>query len=182
MPISAPNKKGLKNNPLWRFIELPLILVFVAYIVPTAKHALFPDQMTRLEKMLQRSPVVGYNLAVDRKSETKIILTVYNGGQSITTEIYRDVIRELEPSGDSRIFFAHSINDNAQGVAYLTQTRIEADADLKRVRRLEVSVCGRLANQHPGGTHYDGYKPIYECEVPEQHVVCLAAKPAATAK
>ena len=42
-----------KKKPWLRFIELPLILVFVAYIVPAAKHALFPDQMTRVEKMLR---------------------------------------------------------------------------------------------------------------------------------
>jgi hypothetical protein len=180
--MTAHSKKGFKRNPWWRMVDVIIAITFAIYIVPAVKHALFPDQLTRLEKMLRRSSMDGYNLAIDRQHELKMILTVYNGGQSITTEIYRDVIRELEPSGDSRIFFAHSINDNAQGVAYLTQTRIEADADLKQVRRLEVSVCGRLANQHPGGTHYDGYKPIYECEVPEQHVVCLAAKPAATAK
>ncbi len=180
--MSTQEKTGFKKRPLLKIVEFLITITFVVYIVPMAKHALFPDQMTRLEKMLRRSSMVGYNFAVDRKSETKIILTVFNGGRSITTEIYKSAIRELDPSGDSLIFFAHSINDNAQGVAYLTQTRIEADVDLKRVRRLEVSVCGRLANQHPSSTHYDGYKPIYECEVPEQHVVCLAAEPDATLK
>jgi len=180
--LSAQGKTDFKKHTLLKIVEFLITITFVAYIVPAAKHTLFPDQMTRLEKMLRRSSMDGYNLAIDRKSETKIILTAFNGGQSITTEIYKNVIREIESSGDSRIFFAHSINDNAQGVTYLTQTRIEADADLKRVRRLEVSVCDRLANQHPGATRYDGYKPIYECEVPEQQVVCLAVKPDAAPK
>lgn len=109
-------------------------------------------------------------------------MTVYNGGQSITTEIYRDVIRELKPSGDSRVFFSYSINDDAQGIAYLTRTKIEADAGLRKVRRLEVRVCGRLADQHADVTRFDGYEPVYECEVPEQEAVCLATKPTATSK
>lgn len=117
----------------------------------------------------------GYNLAIDRKSESKIILTVYNGGRSVTTEIYRDVIHELEPSGDSRVFFAYSINANAQEVAYLTRTLIEADVNLKRVRRLEVTVCGRLKDQHAGVTRFAGHEPIYECEVPVQQIICQAA-------
>jgi hypothetical protein len=176
--MDTSNKKNLKKS-LRRLIELPLILIFVAYIVPTAKHTLFPDQITRLEKMLRRSSMDGYNLAVDRKSEPEIILTVFNGGRSVTTEIYKYVIKELDPSGDSRIFFSYSVNQDSNEVFYLTQTRIEADADLKKVRRLEVSVCGRLANQHPGATRFDGYKPIYECEVPEQKAVCQAAEPVA---
>ncbi len=176
MPMDTPRKKGIKKNPLLRLVEFLIAITFAVYIVPAAKHTLFPDQMTRLEKMLRRSAMDGYNLAVDRQHDLKIILTVYNGGQSITTEIYRDVIRELEPSGDSRVFFSYSINDNAQGIAYLTRTKIEADADLKKVRRLDVSVCGRLADQHAGVTRFDGYEPVYECEVPVQQVQCKAAE------
>ncbi|MGD9366988.1 MAG: hypothetical protein PVH87_14920 [Desulfobacteraceae bacterium] len=125
--------------------------------------------------MLRRSSMEGYHLAIDRKSESKIILTAYNGGRSITTEIYRDVIHELEPSDDSRVFFAYSINANAQEVAYLTRTLIEADVDLKRVRRLELTVCGQLKDQHAGVTRYDGHEPIYECEVPVQQIICQEA-------
>ena len=133
--------------------------------------------MTRLEKMLRRSTVDGYHLAVDRQHELKIVLTVYNGGESITTEIYRDVIRELKTSGDSRVYYAYSINEDAQGVAYLTHTHIEADADLKQVKRLQVGVCGRLVDQYAGVTRHDGYKPVYECAVPEQKAVCLGIEP-----
>lgn len=62
-----------KITTLRRLVELPLILIFVAYIVPSVKHTLFPDQMTRLEKMLRRSSMDGYNLAVDRQHDLKII-------------------------------------------------------------------------------------------------------------
>jgi hypothetical protein len=174
--MNMPGKKGKKQHPIRQLVELILIIVFVAYVVPTVKHTLFPNQMTRLEKMLRRSSMEGYHLAIDRKSKSKIILTVYNGGRSVTTEIYRDVIRELEPSSDdSRVFFAHSINANAQEIAYLTRTLIEADVKLKRVRRLEVTVCGRLKDQHAGVTRYDGHEPIYECEVPVQQIICQAS-------
>jgi hypothetical protein len=172
-----------KKKKLWlRFIELPLILVFVAYVVPAAKHALFPDQMTRIEKMLRCTTMEGCHLAVDRRSETKIILTVYNGAQSITSEIYKNALHELEPSGGTRTFFTYSVNRDSNEVFYLTRTRIEADADLKRVRRLEVGVCGRLVDQHVGVTRHEGYKPVYACEVPEREAVCLAADSATELK
>jgi len=178
--MNAFGGKGTKKNQLLRFIEFLIAMTFAVYIVPAAKNTLFPDQMTRLENMLRRSAMDGYHLAVDRKDELEIILTVYNGGQSISTEIYRDVIRELEPSGDVRVFFSYSVNRDSNEVFYLTRTRIEADADLKSVKRLEVAVCGKLADQHAGVTHFDGYEPVYECEVPIQQVVCLAAEPTAT--
>ncbi len=173
--MRVPKKKELKKNPIRWVVELLLILTFVGYVVPDVKHAFFPNQMTRLEKMLRQSTMDGYHLAVDRQSESKIILTVFTGARSITTEIYRDVIRELEPTGDSRIFFTHAINRNADGVFYLSRTRIEADADLKQVRRLEVSVCDRIKSQD-GRVRYDGHEPIYECEVPVQEIICLATE------
>ena len=174
--MAPPNKKRLKNKPIWwRVIELSFIILFVGYVVPAAKHSFFPDQMTKFEKMLRRSSLIGYNLAVDRKRLTKIILTVYDGGRSITTEIYRDVVREVEPAGNNRVFFAYSLNRDSNEIFYLTRTKIEADPDLKQVRRLEVTVCGRLKDQHAGVTRFDGYVPVYECEVPEQRAVCLAA-------
>lgn len=173
--MELSNKKNLTAR-LWRLIELPLILIFVAYIVPSVKHTLFPDQMTRLEKMLRRSAMDGYNLSVDRKSETKIILTVFNGGRSIATEIYQDSIHELAPTGKNRNFLTYSLNRDSNGIFYLTRTKIEADADSKKVRRLDVSVCGRLADQHAGVTRFDGYEPVYECEVPVQQVQCQAAE------
>jgi hypothetical protein len=133
--------------------------------------------MTQLAKMLQSTSVKGFNLAVDHKDAFHIILTAYNGGQSITTEIYRDVLRELEPAGGNRIFFAYSLNRDSNEIFYLTRTRIEADPDLKQVLRLEATVCGQLKDQHAGVTRFNGYEPVYECDVPEQRAVCLAASP-----
>jgi hypothetical protein len=180
--MTAPRKKGLKRNPFWRIVDIVIAIAVGVYIVPAAKHSLFPDQMTRLEKMLRRSTMDGCKLAVDRQHELKIVLTVYNGARSITTEIYSDVIHELEPSGDTRTFFTYSVNRDSNEVFYLTRTRIEADADLKRVRRLEVGVCGRLVDQHAGVTRHEGYKPVYACEVPEREAVCLAADSATESK
>lgn len=173
--MTIQSKKGLKKHPIRQFLELIIVIVFVAYVEPAVKHALFPTQMTRLEKMLRRYSMEGYNLAIDRKSESKIILMAYNGGRSVTTEIYRDVIRELERSGNGRFFLTHSLNRDANGIFYLTRTLIEADVDLKRVRRLELTVCGRLKDQHAGVTSYDGHEPIYEYEVPVQQIICQAA-------
>lgn len=172
--MNASGEKTTKKNALLRLIEFLIAITFGVYIVPAAKNTLFPDQMTRLEKMLRRSSMNGYHLAVDRKDELEIILTVYNGGQSISTEIYRDVIRELESSDDTRIFFSYSVNRDSNEMFYLTQTRIEADSDLKKLKRLDVGVCGKLADQHAGVTRFDGYKPIYECEVPEQEIQCIS--------
>jgi len=152
--------KGTKKSQLLRFIEFLIAMTFAVYIVPAAKKTLFPDQMTRLENMLRQSAMDGYHLAVDRKDD-------------------RDVIRELEPSDDTRVFFSYSVNRDSNEVFYLTRTRIEADSDLKWVKRLEVAVCGQLADQHAGVTHFDGYEPVYECEVPVQQAVCLAAEPTA---
>jgi len=180
--MGTPSKTRSKKHPLMQFAELLFIIIFISYVVPEVKHSLLPDQMTRLEKMLRRSAMDGYQLAVDHNSESKITLTVYNGDHSITTEIYKIELHELKPSRGNRIFLAYSINDNAQGIAYLTRTKIEADADLKQVRRLEVSVCGKLADQHAGVTRFEGYEPVYECEVPVQQVVCLAAEPNGTSK
>jgi hypothetical protein len=86
------------------------------------------------------------------------------------------VIHELEPSGDNRVFFTYSLNRDSNEIFYLTRTKIEADPDLKQVQRLEVTVCGRLKDQHAGVTRFNGYEPVYECEVPEQQAVCLAAE------
>jgi len=85
--MRVPKKKELKKNPIRWVVELLLILTFVGYVVPDVKHALFPNQMTHLEKMLRQSTMDGYHLAVDRQSESKIILTVFTGARSITTEI-----------------------------------------------------------------------------------------------
>jgi hypothetical protein len=169
-------KGGPKRKLFLRIVDIIIAIIFGIYIVPAVKHTFFPDQMTQLTKMLQDSSMNGYNLAVDHRDEFKIILTTYDGGRSITTEIYRDVIREMEPSKGNRIFFTYSINRDSNEVFYLTRTKIEADPDLKQVRRLEVTVCGRLKDQHAGVTRYNGYEPVYECEVPEQRAICLAEK------
>lgn len=175
--MTVPKKVRPKRNPFLRIFDVTMAIIVGIIIVPAIKHTFFPDQMTRFAKMLQNSSVKGYNLAVDHKDEFKIILTVYVGGQSITTEIYRDVLRELEPAGGNRVFFAYSLNRDSNKIFYLTRTKIEADPDLKQLRRLEVTVCGRLKDQHAGVTCFNGYEPVYACDVPEQRAVCLAASP-----
>jgi hypothetical protein len=174
--MGSQKKGDSKRKPFLRVIDIIIAIIFGIYIVPSVKHTFFPDQMTRISKMLQRSSMNSYDLAVDHQDEFKIILTVYDGGKSITTEIYRDVIHELEPSGDNRVFFTYSLNRDSNEIFYLTRTKIEADPDLKQVQRLEVTVCGRLKDQHAGVTRFNGYEPVYECEVPEQQAVCLAAE------
>jgi hypothetical protein len=173
----APQKReGSKRKPFLRILDIIVAIIVVLYIVPAVKHTFFPDQMTRLAKMLRRTTMNGYDLAVDHRDEFQIILTTYDGGRSIATEIYRDEIRELEPSGGNRVFFTYSLNRDSKEIFYLTRTKIEADADLKQVRRLEVTVCGRLKDQHAGVTRFDGYEPVYECDVPLQQAVCQAAE------
>ena len=173
--MTALNEEGLKTKAIWRYLTRFMIVLFLMYFLPIAKHNLFPGQIVRLEKMLRGTTMVRYNLAIDRKKETKMILTVYDGGRSITTEIYRDALLELTPAGNSRIFSAHSINRDAEGEYYLTWTRIEADAHLSRVRRLEVKVCDRLVGKD-GQVRFNGPEPIIECAVPIQEAVCLAAE------
>lgn len=174
--MSAAAHKGQKKRSKWHIVLQILIAFVIIHYYPDVKKALFPDQMTRLEKLLRHSNTGDCNFTVERRDQLTILLTLKQKAASpITTEIYRDVVRELEPSSDSRIFFAHSINDNAEGVTYLTRTLIEADPDLKKVRRLEVSVCDRIKDQ-TGQVPYDGHEPIYECEVPIQKAVCLATE------
>ena len=173
--MTAPDKKALNIKQIWGFVWRFLIALCIIYFYPDLKHALFPDQMTRLEKMLRRSAINGCKLEVKRRDERLILLTVGIDTKSpFTTEIYKGVVRELETTGKSRFFFAHSINDNADGVTYLTRTLIEADADLKQVRRLEVSVCDRIKDQ-TGEVRYKDHEPIYECDVPIKKAVCLGA-------
>jgi hypothetical protein len=168
----------LKDNAKTSKFESALLRFLVAFLIiyyyPHVKQFFFPSQMTRFEKMFRQSEMDGYQLAVDRKSLSKIILTVYNGGQSITTQIYRNVIRELEPEGDSRIFFSHAANSNAQGVKYLSRTKIKTDSKLKRVKFLEVTICDRIKDQ-VGRIQHDGHEPIYECAVPIREIKCKAA-------
>lgn len=168
-------KNDDKKKPIRWLVELFVVVIVSAYVVPDVKSQLFPDQMTRIENMLRRSSMEGYHLVVDRKSVSEINLSVFSGARSITTEIYRDVIRELHPVGDNRVFFTHAINSNAEGAMYLSRTRIETDADMEEVRLLEVTVCGRIKDQS-GEVDYDGHEPLYECEGPIQKIKCSAKK------
>lgn len=167
-------KNDLKKNKTWKFVSHFLIALGIIYFYPAAKHSLFPDKMTSIEKLLRQSNMSNYQLAVDRQSDAKIILTVFSGGRSITTEIYRDVIQDQRSSGGNRVLFAHAINRNASDEFYLSRTHIKADADLKQIRRLEVTVCDRIKNQS-GKVTYNGYEPVYECEVPILKAICLPA-------
>jgi hypothetical protein len=55
----------------------------------------------------------------------------------------------------------------------LDQTGFWADADLKRVLRLEVKYCERLEGDGSEVT-YENHRPILKCAVPVEEVTCLA--------
>jgi len=158
-----------------RLFDFILVATVAVYIIPVAKQTLYPTQMARLEKMLRNSSMSRCRLSVDGNREYEIVLTAYDGGKSITAQIYRDVLRELEPVDGNRIFFSHAINDNSNQVVYLSRVRLETDPDLKELRHLEISVCGRIKDQ-TGNVKYDGHEPIYECEVPIQKITASAKK------
>lgn len=162
-----------KKTIFRQVFELILIVTVVVYIIPAVKDTIFPTKMDRFEKMLRKASMQGYRLAVDRKSKSEIVLTVYDGDNSITVQIYRDVLREIEPVNRFRIFFSHAINDNSEQVVYLSRVRMETDEDLKTLHRLEVTVCGRIQDQ-TGKVSYDDHEPIYECEVPIQKITTSA--------
>ena len=164
-----------KQSFMHQVFDLFLIIIVVIYVIPSAKLALFPTQMTRIGKMLRSANLKGYHLAVERKSELEIVLTAFDGDESITAQIYRGVLRELEPVGEKRIFFTHAINDNSDQVVYLSRVRMETDADLKKLLRLEITACGRIKNQ-TGKVKYDDYEPIYECDVPIKRITASAAQ------
>jgi hypothetical protein len=156
-------------------LDLLLIIIVVIYVIPAAKNTLFPTQMTRIENMLRNSTLKGYHIAVDRKDDLEFILTVFDGGKSITAQIYRDVLRELDPVEGRRVFISHAINRNADKAFYISNVRLETDSDLKHLRRLEISVCDRIKDQS-GKVEYDNDKPIYECEVPIKRITASAVK------
>ena len=164
-----------KKNTIRQIIELVLVVIVVAYLIPAVKGSIFPAQMDKVEKMLRNASMKGCQLAVDRRSKSEIVLTVYDGDKSVSVQIYKDVIRELEPENNYRVFFTHAINDNSEKVVYLTRARIETDEDLKKLHHLEVTVCGRIKDQ-TGNVKYDGHEPIYECEVPIQKITAFAAE------
>jgi hypothetical protein len=148
---------------------------FSVYVVPGVKHWLFPDRMTRIEKLLERSACRHCQLYVYRRDERLLWLVIETDSKtSVKTEIYKGIVREIDTTGDGRTLFAHSINDDINGVTYLTRTLIETDADVKQLRRLEASFCGRIKDQ-TGNVRYKDHEPIYECDVPELKAVCLCA-------
>jgi len=159
------------KDALSKFMGLCVVLIMVGYVVPNAKDALFPNQMTRIERMLRRSTMVGYRLAVDRQGDTRLILTAYDGGKSITTEIFRDALEDLEASNNRRVLMAHSVNRNAEGLFYLTWTRMTVDADLKKLQRLELKVCGHMKDPN-GRVPFDGRVPIIECAEHVDEITC----------
>jgi hypothetical protein len=173
--MAPKDKKESAINKISRFVSNFIVVFCIIYFYPVLKNTLFPTQMTRIEKMLRNSSMQDYQLSVDRKSEFQIVLTVFDGDKSITARIYRDVLRELEPAGNRRLFFTHTVNRNSEKVAYLSRVLMETDPDLKKLERLEVSVCGRIKNQ-TGNVKYDGHEPIYECEVPVQRIIATAAQ------
>jgi len=160
---------------LRKFIEFILVASVAVFIIPAAKRAFFPNQMDRLEGALRDFRMEGYHVAVDRKDDLEIILTVFDGGKSITAQIYRDVVRELDPTGDRRIFSTHAINRNSGNHFFLSKVILETDEEVKKLHRIEVSVCGRIKDQ-TGNVKYDGHEPIYECEVPIQKITASAKK------
>lgn len=169
------DKKESAINKILRFASYFIVALCIIFFYPELKKAVFPTQIMRLEKMLRNSSMQEYLLSVDRKSELEIVLTVYDGDKSITAQIYRDVLRELEPDGDRRRFFTHAINHSSEQVVYLSRVLMETDPDIKKLARLEVSVCGRIKNQ-TGNVKYDGHEPIYECDVPVQRIITTAAQ------
>jgi hypothetical protein len=111
-----------------------LIAFIIISTIPFIRHALFPDPLPRLDKMLRRADLLGCTLNIERRDERLIVMTVkVDGMQPIATEIYKGGVRELAPAGDFRTFFAHSINDNTEGITYLTRTLIKTDPDLNRL-------------------------------------------------
>jgi len=151
-------------------------IVIGLVVIPAIKQEYFPDLMTRIERVLRDAEVETCTVQVERKSETLILLSVASGDrQPITTELYRDYLLELpQEEGAGRIFFAHSINHNPDKSFYLTQTQIWADADLKKVRRIEAEYCGLLEG-HNGRVPYEGHRPVYQCADEIRKYVCGAA-------
>jgi hypothetical protein len=177
--MPTKEKSDKKKSFIRQAVELLVVMVFAGfisvYIAPGVKHWLFPDQMARIEKLLEHSACRQCQLYVYRRDERLIWLVIEKDSKPpVKTEIYKGVVREIDKTSDSITLFAHSISDDINGVTYLTRTLIETDADLKQLRRLEVSFCGRIKDQS-GNVRYKDHEPIYECDVPELRAVCLCA-------
>lgn len=164
----------MKTN-LRKLFEFILIAIVAVYVVPIAKRALFPSQMDLLENALRDTSFKEYHVAVDRKDDLEIILTVFDGAKSVTAQIYRDVLREIDPVGDRRFFYTHAINRNSEKFFFLSRVILEADEDVRQLQRLEVTVCDRIKDQ-TGNVKYDGHEPIYECVVPIQKITAFAVE------
>ena len=163
------------SSKFWSIINLLVALVVMLVVIPAIKQEFFPDLMARIERMLRDAEFETCKVQVERENGLSILLTVTSGeGKPITTNIYRDVMIELRPENEERIFFAHSINHNADKSFYLTQTQVWADADLKKVRRLEVEYCGLLQG-HNGRVPYEGHRPVYQCADEIRKYACGAA-------
>lgn len=171
------NRSGSRRvwSKVWPIINVLLALVIALVVIPAIKQEYFPDLMTQIERMLRHSELETCTVEVERKRETLILLAVSSEGrQPITTEIYRDALLEWPQKDGGRVFFAYSINYNPDKSSYLTQTQVWADADLKKVRRLEVEYCGLLQG-HNGRVPYEGHRPVYQCTHEVRRYACDAA-------
>jgi hypothetical protein len=162
-------------SKVWPTLNLLVALVVALVVIPAIKQEFFPNLMTRIERMLRDAEFETCTVQVEHDNGLSILLTVTSsGGKPITTNIYRDVMIELRSENEERIFFAHSINHNPDKSFYLTQTQIWADADLKKVRRIEVEYCGLLQG-HNGRVPYEGHRPVYQCALEVRRHACGAA-------
>ncbi|MBI5551845.1 MAG: hypothetical protein HY911_10085 [Desulfobacterales bacterium] len=160
---------------LWRAVVWVLVFFVVLYVVPTAKNAIFPDLITRMEKMMQRSNFTNCSVDVFRQDEASLLLKVTSEAKSpIATEMCKYFWKELVHSDQERVFFNHAINRHPDGSWYLNQTQVWADVDLKRVRRLEVQYCDQMVGDD-GQVSYKEHRPIFKCAVAVEEATCLAA-------
>jgi hypothetical protein len=171
-----PSRSRRIWSKVWPILNLLVALVVMLVVIPAIKQAYFPDLMTRIERMLRDAEFETCTVQVEHKRETLILLSVVSDdGQPITTELYRDYLLELpQEESAGRTFFAHSINHNPDKSFYLTQTQIWADADLKKVRRIEAEHCGLLEG-HNGRVPYEGHRPVYRCADEIRRYACGAA-------
>jgi len=150
-----------------------MVFFIVLIVMPTAKKIIFPDTITRMEKMLRRSTFTNCSLSVFRKDEVSLLLKVTAKGENpFTTEVCKYFWNELSID-QGRVFFTHTINRHPDDRWYLDQTEIWADADLKQVRKLDVKFCDRLEGDG-ANMHYKDHRPIFKCAVPLQEATCLA--------
>jgi hypothetical protein len=170
-----PSRSRRIWSKVWPILNVLVALVVMLVVIPAIKQAYFPDLMTRIERVLRDAEFETCMVQVERENGLSILLTVTSGeGKPITTNIYRDVMIELAQENEERIFFAHSINHNPDKSFYLTQTQIWADADLKKVRRIEAEYCGLLEG-HNGRVPYEGHRPVYRCADEIRKYACGAA-------